>query len=158
MIFPNISDKKERYISIQRSKMFSIRAVWISAGVIGIGVMIWVYTFQNSNAWASSIMGKMVENTDEVSNLLSLGKKPENSLSQAPILFTRYCGQCHPLPSPTAHTAEEWSTVANRMFRIMSGMAGHTTNIKIPSLAEQDIIISYLKAHSSKSVNLALWW
>ncbi len=123
-------------------------------GVTGIGLIGWLCNIQNSNAWASSIMSKMMEKRSEVTNLLSLGNKPENSLTQAPRVFARYCAQCHPLPSPTAHTADDWSTVANRMFRIMSGMAGHTTNIRIPSPAEQDTIITYLKAHSSKSANL----
>jgi hypothetical protein len=151
MIFPIIFGKKEKYISIQGSEMFLMKAVWISARVVGIGVMSWLCGFQNSNACASPIMRTRMQNTDERSNLLSLGSKPENSLTQkgrAPKLFARYCGQCHSLPSPTEHTAEEWPTVANRMFRIMSGMAGHSTNLKIPSLAEQDAIISYLVVSS----------
>jgi hypothetical protein len=154
MIFPIIFGKKGKCIPIQRREMFLIQVVWISAGVIGISAMTWLCSFQNSNAWASSIMGKKMENTEEIPNLLSLGSKPENSITRtgpAPGLFARYCGQCHPLPSPTAHTAEEWPAVANRMFRIMYGMTGHTTKIKIPSLSEQDTIISYLKAHSSKT-------
>jgi len=137
-------------MSIQRSKMFLGWVFWITAGVIGMGAMTWLCSYQNSNAWASSITGKKMKNMDEVTNLLALGNKPQDSRSQAPRLFTRYCKQCHSLPSPTAHKAEEWPAVANRMFRIMSDMGGHTTKTKIPSLSEQDAIISYLKSHSSK--------
>jgi len=134
--------------------MFIFRTVLTNAGVIVIGVMTWVCSFQNSNGWAYSIRGKMTENAYELPNLLSLGSRPENSPTQtgpAPELYARYCGQCHFLPSPAAHTAEEWPTLANRMFRIMSEMVGHSINIKIPSLAEQDTIIGYLKAHSSRT-------
>jgi cytochrome c5 len=67
-------------------------------------------------------------------------------------LLTRYCSQCHYLPSPRMHTAEEWPHVVVRMFnrmRMMSGMMG----IESPSPEERQIIVAYLEAHSLKSVS-----
>lgn len=67
-------------------------------------------------------------------------------------LLTHYCNQCHTLPSPKMHTAEEWPSVTGRMFARMSMMSG-MMSIENPSSEEQLLIISYLKAHSLKSVS-----
>jgi hypothetical protein len=96
-------------------------------------------------------MGNRIEQTKELPNLFSLGNQGKNFLGQnrrGAKLFARYCQQCHTLPGPLTHTAEEWPGVADRMFRLMEMMSGHTTNIAIPSLEEQQAIIGYLKAYS----------
>jgi cytochrome c5 len=100
--------------------------------------------------------------------------------SEGAKLIAKYCVQCHHLPSPSMHSAAEWPGVANRMFQRMSmcsrmsgmgmmrnmggvgmkGMMGGTSgsgmmgmmSIEAPSAKEQEIIISYLKEHSLKSI------
>jgi cytochrome c5 len=100
--------------------------------------------------------------------------------SEGAKLVARYCVQCHSLPSPTMHSAAEWPGVADKMFQRMSmcsrmsgmgmmgkmggmgmkGMMGGASgngmmgmmNIKAPSAKEQEIIVSYLKEHSLKSI------
>jgi mono/diheme cytochrome c family protein len=73
-------------------------------------------------------------------------------------LVKRYCTQCHNLPSPSLHTAEEWLAVAARMFHRMERMADgrqhmgmrrrHMTSIQAPTPAEQDAILAYLTQHA----------
>lgn len=91
--------------------------------------------------------------------MLPPGVKPENlpdPKSQGAGLLVRYCGQCHYLPSPQMHSAEEWPLVANRMFArmsMMSGMGGMgMMGIENPTTEEKETILSYLKAHSMKSI------
>lgn len=67
-------------------------------------------------------------------------------------LLDRYCSQCHNLPSPAMHSAEEWPQVANRMFMRMSTMSG-MMGIESPSSEEQQAIVSYLRANSMKSIS-----
>jgi mono/diheme cytochrome c family protein len=73
-------------------------------------------------------------------------------------LAKRYCTQCHDLPSPSLHTAEEWPSVAARMFHRMERMADgrqhlgmrrrHMVSIQAPPPAEQDAILAYLTQHA----------
>jgi len=129
-----------------------IRAALIILGLACVNMISWSGRDQDSNGWASALMVGMMKPMKELLNLFSLGNKSQNSsgLDRGVNLFSRYCAQCHPLPSPSAHAAADWPIVADRMFGIMSRMAGHTTNITIPSLAEQQSIVDYLKAHSAK--------
>jgi hypothetical protein len=138
---------------MQKLKLLLNRATPIILGIIGVSMIAWFCSSQNSNGWASPIMGNGMEQTKEMPNLFSLGNKDKIFLDQnrrGAKLFARYCQQCHTLPSPLTHTAEEWPGVADRMFRLMDMMAGHTTDIAIPSLEERQASIGYLKAHSSK--------
>jgi cytochrome c5 len=89
--------------------------------------------------------------------MLPPGIKQENlpdQDSRGAKLLTHYCDQCHNLPSPGMHTAEEWPSVAGRMFArmsMMSGMGGMMT-IENPSGGEKQTILSYLKTHSLKAI------
>jgi hypothetical protein len=138
---------------MQKIRLLLNRAAPIILGIIGVSMITWFCSSQNSNGRASPVMGNRMEQTKKLPNLFSLGNKDKHFLDQnrrGAKLFARYCQQCHTLPSPLTHTAEEWPGVADRMFRLMDMMAGHTTNIAIPSLEEQQAIIGYLKAHLSK--------
>ena len=101
--------------------------------------------------------------------------------SEGAKLVARYCVQCHNLPSPLMHSAAEWPGVAARMFQrmkmcsrmssmgmmqnmggmgMMKGTQGGASgngmmgmmNVRAPSAKEQQIIVSYLKDHSLKSI------
>lgn len=93
--------------------------------------------------------------------MLPPGIKPENlpdRNGRGAGLLTRYCTQCHELPSPSMHTAEEWPVIAGRMFARLSMTSGgkgmRMMNMENPSAAEQDTIIDYLKEHSLKSITV----
>lgn len=70
-------------------------------------------------------------------------------------LLVRYCSQCHGVPSPAMHSAEEWPRIADRMFHrmsMMSGMMGMMMNVESPTSEERQMIVAYLKTHALKSI------
>ena len=80
-----------------------------------------------------------------------MGQTPESNGSQAlpdqqskqAQLFKRYCSQCHALPSPRAHTAQDWPSVVARMKHAMM------TQGKAPPDNEQlEEIVEYLQRHA----------
>jgi mono/diheme cytochrome c family protein len=68
-------------------------------------------------------------------------------------LFVRYCAQCHHLPSPATHSAEDWPAVATRMvdrmeqYRISRRGMGRRV-IQMPTAEEQQAILAYLQRHA----------
>ena len=82
------------------------------------------------------------------------GDLPEPD-SEGAKLLGRFCTQCHDLPSPLMHTADEWRTVAERMFKrtsMMSGMGGMGMMMRLeaPSERERQSILEFLTSHSLK--------
>ena len=67
-------------------------------------------------------------------------------------LLVRYCAQCHNLPSPATHSAEEWTAVVDRMDRLMSSVEGmgrrEMMRIKRPTEDERKRLLRYLQAHA----------
>jgi cytochrome c2 len=83
---------------------------------------------------------------------------PEPQSSGAKLL-QRYCAQCHPLPGPGRHTAEDWPAVLKRMVMNMQHMSGGMmsmmmgTEIDVPTRAEQRTLRIYLQNHAQRSIN-----
>jgi len=74
---------------------------------------------------------------------------------QSALLMQTYCTQCHALPGPGRHTAEQWPQVLERMFVLMDvadRFGGLLGNVKTPSLHERDQLNHYLVLHALKSV------
>jgi len=71
-------------------------------------------------------------------------------------MFSRYCAQCHHLPSPATHSAEEWPAVAARMIdrmeqsHIMRRGMGRSL-IQMPTAEERRAILVYLQRHALAS-------
>ncbi len=95
--------------------------------------------------------------------LLPPGINPEDlpdPQSEGARLLTRSCTQCHNLPSPAMHTAEEWPAVVQRMVARMSmmarmggmGMMRMMPQIETPSGKQQATILSYLQSHALRSI------
>lgn len=59
--------------------------------------------------------------------------------------FTRVCSQCHALPDPSIHTAENWPTVFSRMERNMERM-----QVVPPSNEDAARIVSYLQSVNAR--------
>ena len=79
-------------------------------------------------------------------------KLPEPDSSGAKLL-QNYCAQCHDLPSPLMHSAQEWPEVFQRMLmrmQMMSGgmMMGSMMGIKTPTSQEETTLLAYLNRHS----------
>lgn len=72
-------------------------------------------------------------------------------------LLGRYCTQCHNLPGPGMHTAQEWPAVVDRMNRRMQMMSGHGMmmmgNIEAPSESELQVLVAYLQKHAQKPID-----
>ncbi|MBI3609250.1 MAG: cytochrome c [Nitrospirae bacterium] len=68
-------------------------------------------------------------------------------------LTVRYCAQCHNLPSPVTHSAEEWREVMSRMDRYMSGhMRPHgMMRIHRPTAEEQEALLQYLQRNALRT-------
>ncbi len=92
--------------------------------------------------------------------LLPPGINPEklpDPQSEGARLLTYYCTQCHNLPSPAMHTAEEWPAVVQRMVARMTMMSrmggmGMMPQIAAPSRKQQDTILSYLQSHALQAI------
>lgn len=72
---------------------------------------------------------------------------------QGATLMDSYCTQCHAMPGPGRHTAEEWPQVFDHMLMLMDvadRFGGLLGNVKAPSSAERDQLRSYLVLHALK--------
>ena len=74
--------------------------------------------------------------------------------------LTRYCIQCHYLPSPYMHTQEGWEEVVERMVRRIKGegnlgvmMKELMEGVKAPSQDELDSLLAYLGKHGQKAID-----
>lgn len=70
-------------------------------------------------------------------------------------LLSRYCVQCHHLPSPAMHHAAKWAPTVERMVARMQGkgnlgktMADLMAGVEAPSAAEQRALVAYLERHA----------
>jgi mono/diheme cytochrome c family protein len=106
-----------------------------------------------------------------MSGVVTPGIRPEDlpdPKSAGAKLVAENCAQCHNLPSPAMHSAEEWPAVADWMFRreeMMTSMGGGGmmggrgmmggVTIQVPTPKEQDEIVAYLKKHAFMSVKAA---
>jgi cytochrome c5 len=69
------------------------------------------------------------------------------------VLMQGYCTQCHALPGPGRHSAEEWPQVLDRMLMLMDvadRFGGLLGNVKTPASDERDQLRSYLVSHALK--------
>lgn len=87
-------------------------------------------------------------------------------------LLEAYCTQCHGIPSPQMHAADEWPILLRRMLarattlehRMGGGaaedlvsdlmMAGMSRSV-VPSAADQDTLLAYLQEHALPTVDEA---
>ena len=84
-----------------------------------------------------------------------------NTGSQGAQLVAQYCGQCHDLPSPVFHTAEEWPSVFERMLTRMEMMGGGMMGggmmgmgrVEAPSTKEADTLLTYLQDQGMRRVS-----
>lgn len=74
-------------------------------------------------------------------------------------LLGHYCFQCHYLPGPGMHTAQEWPAVVARMNRRMQMMSGNGMmgmmmgRIEVPSGRELGELLGYLQTYAQSPIN-----
>lgn len=111
--------------------------------------------------WQTSPHGLMLERilppTFEASQL------PEPA-SEGARLTRRYCVQCHNLANPAMHQAGKWPGIVERMVLRMQGrgnlgrvMTEMMAGVKAPSEEETRAIVAYLRKHSQKPLDPALY-
>lgn len=86
---------------------------------------------------------------------MPLDQLPDANSSGANLLQT-YCNQCHELPGPGRHTAEEWPSVFKHMVSLMevnNKFGGLLGNIKSPDADEQAQLLNYLRNNSLKPLS-----
>jgi cytochrome c5 len=67
--------------------------------------------------------------------------------SQGAGLLQVYCSQCHALPGPGRHTADEWQVVLDRMNLLMdvaSRFGGLMGKVEVPTAGEGEVLRAYL--------------
>jgi cytochrome c5 len=62
-------------------------------------------------------------------------------------LLRQYCTQCHAPPSPTMHAAQDWPSVARRMWVRIDMMQGEL-GVASPTAAERIALLEYLLANA----------
>ncbi len=142
---------------MSNNRLLVIAIVLISAGSIGVFASTLFSGYQWSGGM-SPMMGMM--NRDQMKEMMQRmmpGMLPKGIIpedlpdpdSRGARLVGRYCSQCHELPSPVLHTAQEWPPIADRMFARMSMMSG-MMNVDSPSPDDQERIVAYLKQYARK--------
>jgi cytochrome c5 len=76
------------------------------------------------------------------------GDLPEPT-SRGAQLVAKYCAQCHALPTPTAHSATDWPSVARRMWLRMDWLP-ESLEVLVPTNAERYEILQYLTRDALK--------
>jgi cytochrome c2 len=109
--------------------------------------------------WSKSPHGPMLERILPPS--VEPRELPEPA-SEGARLATRYCVQCHYLPSPQMHTPKKWNTIVVRMVWRMQGkgnmgalMKDMMDNVEAPADAEAATLSRYLQKHGQKEMDPA---
>jgi cytochrome c5 len=71
---------------------------------------------------------------------------PDRNNAGAKVLV-QYCTQCHALPSPAAHGAQDWPFVTRQMWLFIDQMRGEL-GVQSPSTAERVQLLNYLQANA----------
>ena len=77
------------------------------------------------------------------------------SESQGAILLQTYCSQCHALPGPGRHTADEWHVVLDRMNLLMdvtSRFGGLMVKVKVPGSGDVELLRAYLTGNALQAM------
>ncbi len=155
---------------MRNNRLLIIAIILITLGLVGILATTWFASCREPHRMSQmpgmmtdGMMGGGMMNREEMKDMmkrmmpgmLPSGVKSESlpdPSSREARLLNHYCTQCHDLPNPAMHTADEWPAITDRMFSRMSMMSG-MMGVENPSSEEQLLIASYLKAHSLKSIS-----
>lgn len=116
-----------------------------------------VFMLNSSSVFASHSFGGL-DMCAVYPEIMPPGLTPEllpNAGGPDAVLMETYCTQCHALPGPGRHTAEQWPQALDRMFVLMDvadRFGGLLGNVKTPSLVERDQLSRYLVLFSLKAI------
>jgi cytochrome c5 len=112
---------------------------------------------QARRLWAQSPHGAMLERI--LPPAIEAEQLPQPQ-SPGARLVTRYCVQCHHLPSPQMHAAARWPSVVVRMVWRMQGrgnlgalMKDMMAQVEAPSDAQAATLTAYLQQHAQREID-----
>ena len=150
------------------SRLFTTMVLVLSgAGLFAIGTvvscmmpMMGMMGMDDKNDQGMTDQGHMKDMMQQMmGGMLPPGVKPQDlpePESRGATLMSTYCSQCHNLPSPQMHTAEDWSRVVGRMLmreRMMTGMRGMMMQVKAPTPQDEEVLLQYLKTHAMHALS-----
>jgi len=107
--------------------------------------------------WAQSPYGMLLERILPPS--IGPSELPE-PYSEGARLITRYCVQCHYLPSPQMHAADKWTVIVVRMVWRMRGkgnlgaiMKDMMDRVKAPDDGEIRVLTAYLRKYGQPEMD-----
>jgi cytochrome c2 len=128
-------------------------------GVIGISALSGMRLFTGGMMGGTMMMdraGMKEMMKSMMGTQLPLGLDPRHlpdPRSNGAQLLARYCTQCHELPGPGLHTADEWPSVVDRMNRRMQVMGGMMHDIEAPDNDELRTLVAYLQRYAQKPMD-----
>jgi len=165
---------------MEKHRVLVMALMFIAVGTAGVSITTWLGGAQTVETrlfpdaalmpmmgWGMHGPGMRAMMQEMMSGRLPPSITPENlpdSESPGAKLLARYCTQCHNLPAPAMHTAEEWPAVESRMFNRMAMMSGRggmggmmrrrMMSIQGPTGGEQETILDYLQGHALRPANV----
>jgi len=100
-----------------------------------VGVAALLATTAAAGAGMSMMRGGMMGSPSNSTG----GDSDSNDNSQGHQVVTHYCAQCHALPSPSQHAADQWPAVVSRMEYYMRQQGR-----RVPTADETKAIEEYL--------------
>jgi len=155
--------KNNRNLIIGMALLFvgviGLNALWSRTGMSMGGMMGSGGMMDDDRMMGSGGMKEMMK--DMMGAQLPPGIDPEKlpeATSNGAKLLGQYCNQCHELPGPGMHSAEEWPRVVDRMNQRMHMMSGRSMmrmmpDIKAPSDSELKTLVAYLQKHAQQAID-----
>lgn len=107
--------------------------------------------------WSQSPHGNMLERI--LPRAIEPGQLPEPQ-SEGARLAAQYCVQCHYLPNPQMHTADNWKKTVGRMVWRMQGkgnmgklMQDMMNDVRAPTEEELATLTHYLQKHGQEEID-----
>ena len=69
--------------------------------------------------------------------------------TDAAAAYVEFCGVCHGLPSPAAHSATDWPVVLRRMWMRTEGLPA-SYNVPVPDANQRVMILDYVLANAMR--------
>lgn len=151
---------------MQKNDLLIAAVVLIAVGIVGIFGTTWFGGPSLFSGGMMQMMGGGMMSQGQMKEMMSgrlpPGIKPEDLPEPDGMgarLLVRYCTQCHNLPSPAMHAAEDWPRVEGRMLareRMMANMRGvmGMMAIQAASKEEENGILAYLQQHALKPASI----
>ncbi len=137
-------------------------ALWAAAGlIVGVGALTLYLESEMELGKQSSLMASVAPGEARQAmpaapapGTIPRGLNPDDlpeAGGHGATLLTIYCVQCHDLPNPAMHTADEWQAVLDRMENHIRGRrGGMLSRVAMPSKRDWDDLRDYLARYGQR--------